>query len=324
MRLVAGFLAGILTVAGCGSRDNADSGVLPRVKLLLNWYPEAEHGGFYAALVEGFYEAEGIDVEIVKGGPTAPVLPLVARGDAEFGISNADGILLGRAQEMPVVAVMAPLQTSPRCIMVHASSGIDDFDDLRDMTIAMNASQTFYHFLVRHVSLEGVRIVPYNGSVAPFLANEKLAQQGYVFSEPIVARGQGAEPRVLLLADLGFNPYTSALVTSEAMLADRPEIVEKMVVASIRGWEHYLAHPESTNQYIHSVNPEMDLETLAAGMEALEPLVWGDTARHGIGHMTLARWQTLLDQLVDSDQIDGQAVDAVSAFTSQFLPADAP
>jgi len=292
------------------------------VKLALNWYPEAEHGGYYAALGQGYYREAGLDVEIVKGGPNAPVIQLVARGNMAFGISNADGLLLGRAQDAPVVALMAPLQTSPRSIMVHESSGIAEFADLPKLkTLAVNDSQPFFRFLSKRVPLFGVTIVPYQGTVAMFLLKEDYGQQAYVFSEPFTAKQEGGDPKSLLVADLGFNPYTSILFTREEFLRENAEVVRGMVAASIRGWEHYLAKPEETNRQIHEINPDMGLEALAYGVEALAPLVRNETAdAQGIGRMSAERWQTLADQLVEIDSLEAGAVRPEEAFTTEFLP----
>lgn len=331
--LVSIALALAALVTGCeppaskstGQSDTAASGGNARsaalaVKLVLNWYPEAEHGGYYAALREGFYREQGLDVEIQKGGPDAPVVQLVAGGKVEFGISNADGLLLARAADAPVVAIMAPLQVSPRCIMVHEESGISSFDALRDITIAMNPSQPFYHYMRTKVPLAGVTIVPYQGSVAQFLEDKTFAQQAYVFSEPFVAREAGARPKALLLAELGFNPYTSVLFSTEGFVGDHPDVVRKMASASIRGWEHYLAHAEETNRYIHKINPEMGLKALAYGTKTLKPLVLDKVARrHGVGHMSLARWRELASQLVEAKQLKQGAVRVEDAFTTEFV-----
>lgn len=316
-----------LTLSGCGrvssgngaptTSESAESDALPKVRLLLNWYPEAEHGGYYAALREGYYREAGVDVEIVKGGPSAPVVPQVDGGQAEFGIGNADGLLLARSQDAKVVALLAPLQTSPRCIMVHASSGIESFDDLKNLTLAADNAAPYFAFLRQRLPLEGVTVVPYHGSVAEFLSDEKFAQQGYVFSEPFVAKRQGGDPKSLLVADLGYNPYTSVLFTSETYLSKHRDIVRKVVAASRRGWQHYLEHPEETNRYIHEVNNEMQLEALEYGIEALRPLARG-TETDEVGAMTDERWQTLVEQLVDIDAIEADSVNASDAFTTEF------
>ncbi|MGD9722983.1 MAG: ABC transporter substrate-binding protein [Pirellulales bacterium] len=326
-----------LVAAGCGrtttpasdtsasGASSAGGGALVPVTLQLNWFPEVEHGGYYAALVHGYFRDQGLDVKIIAGGPDTPVIQQVARGAATFGIVNADNVLFGRAQEADIVALFAPLQISPRCLIVHESSGIKGFDELKDITIAMSPSSAFTHYLQHKLPLPGVRVVPYSGNVAQFLVNRDYAQQGYVFSEPFVARKAGGDPRVLLVADLGFNPYTSLLFTSAAVVRDQPELARKMVAASARGWQKYLESPDQTNGYIHQVNPEMDLDVLEFGAEAIKPLVLDEEARkNGIGTMSAARWQTLAEQLIATGQLKPNAAPAEGAYSTKFLPSPPP
>ena len=297
---------------------------LRKVKLLLNWFPEAEHGGFYAAKVHGFYNDADPDLEILPGGPNVPVVQQVATKQVEFAIANADPICFGRAEQAPVVALMAPLQTSPRCIMVHEKSGIKKFADIHDMTVAMSSTSAFSHFLQKKFQFKNVQIVPYPGNVAQFLQKDDFAQQGYVFSEPYLARQQGGDPHVLMVSDEGFNPYTSCLMTHDDLVKNDPELARKVVQASIKGWQHYLAEPTNTNEFIHSLNKEMSLDALAFGVKELKPLVEDTvTKANGIGHMGLERWQTLVDQLVDIGQLAPDKVKTSDLFTTEFLkPAD--
>ncbi len=292
-----------------------------KVQLQLNWFPEAEHGGYYAALVHGIYREEGLEVTILRGGPDTPVIPEVARGRIDFGISNADSLLLARAQEADVVALLAPMQHSPRCIMVHAVSGIERLEDLRGVTLAMSEASAFSHFLRRRLPLADVQIVPYPGNIARFLDDPNYAQQGYVFSEPYLARRAGAEPRALMVSDLGFNPYTSVLFARRELIASRPDVVGRMVRASARGWERYLRDPEQTNRHIRSLNEAMELDVLAYGVEALRPLVLDETARQeGTGVMHLERWLELESQLIEAGQLKPGAARVKEAFTTRFLP----
>ena len=119
-----------LTSCECGS-EPAESGATGRTRtsLLLNWFPEAEHGGFYAADVLGLYEGSGLDVTIHAGRPDEPVIAQVGTGRMDFGVVNAAEVLTGRSQGVPVVAVMAPLQTNPRCILVEEEDGIESESD---------------------------------------------------------------------------------------------------------------------------------------------------------------------------------------------------
>ncbi|MDP6358420.1 MAG: ABC transporter substrate-binding protein [Planctomycetota bacterium] len=334
----SGFPLAIL-IAGCGGpppQEVKEAPVAPKVEkadapvpaeksvkvqLALNWFPEAEHGGYYAALVHGFYQEAGLDVEILGGGPGAPVIPRVATGQVTFGVTNADRVLFGRAQKAPVVALMAPLQNSPRCIMVHEKSGIEGFDSIKDMTLAMSSKAAFSHFLRKKFAFKNVKIVPYPGNVSKFLLDENFAQQGYVFSEPFVAKQKGGDPKSLMVSETGWNPYTSLLVTGEETTKSKSDTVKRMVGASVRGWLKYLEEPDATNKHIHKLNPEMGMEILAYGVEQMKSLVQSnETKKSGFGIMTRERWQLLYSQMQESELLKDGDVAVEAAFTIGYLP----
>ncbi len=294
---------------------------LDAVELALNWFPEAEHGGFFAAEVQGLFAERGLRVKLVSGGPGVPVIQNVASGKVLFGVTNADLVLLGRAQEADVVAVFAPIQQSPRCVMVHKKSGITKFEELKDMTLAINPNQTFLGFLKKRLSLTNVRILPYSGSVAPFLQDDGLGQQAYVFSEPFTAEKQGGDPHNLMVSDLGFNPYTSVLITRGEVIRQNPDLVKRMVEACALGWRKYLDAPASANELIHSRTPEMDLDVLEFGAKTLKPLCeTGLSAPERLGEMTAERWQTLTEQLIEAEALKPGSVDPTKAFDTTFFP----
>ena len=177
---------------------------------------------------------------------------------------------------------------------MHEDSGIQSFQDLKDITLAISRSAAFADYLRRKVPLTGVKIVPYSGNVWRFCSTKITSKQGYVFSEPLIVRRRGGDARVLMLSDLDFNPYTSVLFTSEAVLREQPDVARRMVAASARGWAKYLASPIATNQKIREADREIDLDILTAGGESIRPMVFGDVAqKEYIGAMSLARWQLL-------------------------------
>ncbi len=293
------------------------------VQLQLNWFPDVQHGGYYAALVHGFYEQQGLQVTIRPGGPGVPVVTQVASGRVPFGVAGAENVLLGWPQQAQTIGLMAPLQHSPRCIMVHEQSGIRSFDQLQNVTLAISSSSLFSLFIQKRVPLAGVRVVPYSGNVAPFLLDRQHAQQAFVFSEPLVARAQGSRPHVLMVSDLGYNPYTSVLITRPKMIEDHPELVARMVRASIQGWTQYLADPDPTNRYLAERNRDMDAEILRSGVAALQALCRMDhPTAQPFGQMTLDRWQTLHDQLVEVQALQPNSVDPNAVFTIDFLPSE--
>ena len=317
----------LLLLIGCSTKeDTADAtrasaehvDNLDYVNLSLNWFPEAEHGGYYAALVHGFYEEAGLGVTIRPGGPNAPVVQEVALGRTEFGIANADQILIARGQEAPIKALFAPLQNSPRCLMVHEASGIDGFDDMNDMTIALSDGKPFAMFLRKKFSFKNVDFVPYPGNVSEFLLKEKFAQQAYVFSEPFVAKESGGDPKTLMVSDTGFNPYASVLFASDKMLENDAETIQRFVAATAKGWEQYLKDPTRTNEHIAKQNADMGMDILNFGAKSLQSLCQ-PTPDVRIGSMTLERWQTLREQMEDIAAMNADDFSTEEAFTNDFL-----
>jgi len=309
------FVINLLCLASCtdsprtNQKPNTDSSQEPtKVTLALNWLPEAEHGGFYAALINGDYAKEGLSVEILPGGPGSPVIQRVGSKRVTFAISNADRIALGRAQDAKIVALMAPLQHSPRCIVVHEQSGIQSLQDLKNLTLAMSDAPAFSHFLRDRLELKNVNIVRYTGSIAHFLRDKNFAQQGYVFSEPIVAHREGAKPRALMVSELGFDPYSSVLITHEDLIREQPELVQKFVRASVKGWKDYLLRdPAKVHAHIHGLNPEMPIEVLDQGLDSLKKLCRNEQGQI-TGEMTLSRWKTLVAQLVQIKLLESGSI----------------
>ncbi|MEZ6124338.1 MAG: ABC transporter substrate-binding protein [Planctomycetaceae bacterium] len=311
--------------AGCGRHDSntvkGPSDALPSVELALNWYAEAEHGGYVQAAEQGGFRRHGLDVKIRQGGPGAASLVIqeLAAERIQFAVSSADLVILARAQKVPLVAVAAPLQQSPRCILVHQSSGIQSLEQLQNVTLAISDSRPFALWMKHKLPLTGVTMVPYSGDIGEFVRQPGFAQQGFVFSEPFVAREAGADPKVLMLSDIGFNPYNSLLVTTEKMIRQQPDIVRGMVEASIEGWAGYLQDPAATNAAIHRDNSEMSPAALQYGAKSMRPLCQPEDGVPLCG-MTPERWQTLIDQIVEIGEIAEGSVQARECFDLSFLP----
>ncbi len=233
----------LATLVGCTSRDakpdSADSksgsAAKDKVVLMLNWYPEAEHGGFYAAKVHGIFERYGLDVEIRPGGPNAPVVQEMLTGRVQFGIANASDALLYRQQDAKVVALLAPIRNSPRCALVREDSGVTDLSGLKGMTLQANQGRPFLDYMKSKNLLDGVQVVPYTGSVAKLVSDKNTAIQGYSFSEPFTAKQQGAAVRVLMLSDIGSTPMPAASFVPKITWPVTADIVSRMTAACQEG-----------------------------------------------------------------------------------------
>lgn len=299
------FVTGTLCVTlGC-SRSNEQStaaqGKFGRVKLALNWVPEPEFGGFYAGRENGAYQRAGIDIEIQGGGAGVPVVQMVAGGQADFGVVGADEVVNGNAKGVDVVPLFATFQTSPHAIMVHASRDVKTLADVfKSGTVAMEPGAPYASFLKKKYALDKANLLPYDGGVAKFIADENHAQQCFATSEPIEVARKGKKARLFLIADEGYNPYATVVITRRGLWNEKPDLVRAFVRASREGWRTYLDDPKAANAVMAKLNTSLDAESWKLVADAQKPFIeTADTGRDHLGKMTLERWETLTKQLVD-------------------------
>lgn len=318
----------MLLLTGCSAKsqraEEAGERLRP-VAVQLNWYAEAEHGGVYQALADGTYESAGFQVEIRPGGRATPVAAEVVMGRADFAITNADDVVLFRAQGADIVALMSAMQNHPRCILVREDSGVTSLDDLAGLTLQRQEGRGFIEFLRRAGKLDGVKEVPYHGSVSNLVGDPKVAIQAYSFAEPYLARGEGVEVRTLMVSELGWNPYSSVLVTRGELIREQPELVAQFVAATREGWRNYLSDPAAGNRAILAANQHgMTAAALQFGAEELVTLAIPEPlALQDVGTMTAARWQELVLQMEEIELIKPGSVAAEDCFTLAFLSTSA-
>jgi NitT/TauT family transport system substrate-binding protein len=280
----------IALLSGCGKSPG-------KIRLALNWKPDPQFGGFYAAP----YPAHGLDVEILPGGAGTPTIQMIGAGSTEFGVVSADELVVARSQGNDVVALFAVFQNNPQGIMVHAERKLASLADLFKAggTVALQRGLPYARLLEKKYGFEKVKIVPSpGGDISAFLADKNFAQQCFIMSEPLMAKHQGADVQVFPVSDAGYNPYTTVLSTSGDFLRKDPVRTKAMVAAVREGWRAYLDNPQPTNQRMNQLNPSMAPDTFAEVAEAQKPLIETDeTRRNGLGAMTGNRWETLIAQL---------------------------
>jgi NitT/TauT family transport system substrate-binding protein len=319
MRIGIFLTCGLALVGGCnksgdGTSTSSNSASL---KLTLDWKPEPEFGGFYAAQQSGAFSKHALDVKLQPAGEGADTWQLVATGRTEFATSSADQVLIARKQNADVIAIFAVYQTFPQGIMVHQSRGFTSIKDVFDHDgVLLAEDNSWLHYLQKKFAPVKVKITGYGGGIAEFMAKKDYSQQCFVTSEPILARHQGGDPQTFLIADEGFNPYTTVVICKGELLKAHPDEVKSMVEACREGWQDYLDHPDPVNAVMHGLNPDMDLQTFGEAATAQKPLIETDeTRKMGLGTMTLDRWKTLASQLVDLGVIDG-SVDPGGCFVN--------
>src|ERR1039457_267247 len=246
-----------LVLTGCRGHLSTTEGGLTPVRLQLDWYPQPEQGGFFAAQLLGYYKAEGLDVTILPLPQYGSVAQLVSTGKADFGLGSSDQILEWSSNGLPVFAVSATMQHDPQAIMVHKNSPIHDFKDLEGHTIAAQTGATWLKYVNSRYSLHNIRQIPSTLSIANFLADPTYVQQVFITSEPFFAKQAGAEVRTLLISSSGYDPYRVCF-TSRESAAQQPDMVARFVRASIRGWRAYLNNPTATNALLIKLNPALN------------------------------------------------------------------
>lgn len=327
--LIAVFAAtAAIGLTACGSSDSsgADStnsaassgGKGEKVTLLMNWFPQAEHGGYFQAQATGIDQKHGVAFEILPGGPQIQTIPQVAAGKADFGVAQADQVLQARAQGLPIVEVFAAFDKSPQCMIFHANQPISGFGDLKGHTVAIapDARTSYWAWMEPKFGLQDVKTVNSPGTLSLFKQNDNLVQQCFATSEPFYAKQQGIDAKTLLVADAGYNPYSNGLFTSEKFLKEHPDVVRNVVAAAKAGWTDFLKNPAPAKKAVVAANSDQDPDQFDFSAKTQKDLgLVGDD----VGNMTLERWTTLRDQLVQAKVLKGD-VDPAKAFSTDYLP----
>jgi NitT/TauT family transport system substrate-binding protein len=321
--MLTGVLAG-LAIAATGFAAGAQQ--LDKVSFGTNWVAEAEHGGFYQALADGTYRKYGLDVTIVQGGPQVNNRLLLIAGKIDFFLSaNSLQAFDAVAQNIPTLAVAALFQKDPLVLLAHPGQGIDKLEDLKGLTLLVGAEgmATYFQWLKADFGFSDAKVKPYTFNPQPFLADKRTAMQGYVTSEPYAIERQGGfQPRIFLLADYGFDTYSTLIETRRELVEKQPDVVRRFVEASIVGWYTYIhGDNKAANALIKQHNPEMTDELLAYSVDKLKAygiVDSGDSRELGIGAMTDARMASFFDKMVRAGVVKAN-VDFRKSYTLQFV-----
>ncbi len=323
---VLGRVAAMAALAGLASLAPAASQTLDKVSFGTNWVAEAEHGGFYQAVADGTYHRYGLDVTIVPGGPQINHRILVPVGKMDFVmIAGTLQAFDAAIQNVPTVSIAAMFQKDPQVLLAHPDQGIERFEDLKKLTLFVSAEGmvNYFQWLKSDFGFRDSQVKPYTFNPQPFLADKRTAMQGYVTSEPFAVEKQaGLKPKVFLLADHGYDTYSTLIETRRDLVAKNPGLVQRFVDASIVGWYNYLyGDNKAANALIRRHNPEMTDELLAYSVATMKQhgiVDLGDALTAGIGAMTDARMKSFFDKMVRAGVIKPN-VDYAKSYTLQFV-----
>ena len=300
---------------------------LDKVSFATNWLAEAEHGGFYQAVADGTYAKYGLEVKIVPGGPQANNRLLLISGKVDFFMgANMIQALDAVKEGVPTLAVASMFQKDPIIYMSHPGQGLDKIEDLKNANayfVGKDNLVTVFQWAKQTYGFREEKVKPYSFNPAPFLADKKSVQQGYLTSEPYEVEKQGGfKPNVFLVADYGYDSYSTTIETRADTIAKRPDLVQRFVDASAIGWYNYLyGDNKAANVLIKKDNPEITDGQIAfsiAKMKEYGIVDSGDSLKAGIGAMTDARMKSFFDKMVKAGVVDAK-VDYKKSYTLQFV-----
>ena len=294
-------------VAGALIAATGGAAALESVSFGTNWLPQAEHGGFYQSVADGTYEACGLDVTIVPGGPQVNNRAMLMAGRLDFYMGgNLLALFNAVEQDIPMVALMASFQKEPQVILSHPGVA-DTWEELRELDLLIGDAgyTSYFQWMISAHGFRDEQRQIYTFNPAPFLANERLGMQGFLSSEPYAVREQGGfEPNVFLIADYGWDTYSTMIEAMAATVENRADVVECFVEASILGWYNFLyGDNEAAIALILQENPEMSRSKIDFAIDRMieEGIVdSGDTLEYGIGHMDMDRIGRFFDAMVEA------------------------
>ncbi|MGB0648092.1 MAG: ABC transporter substrate-binding protein, partial [Bradymonadia bacterium] len=307
----------VLNTAKSKTEVSNDSQQIRSIRIQLNWFPDPQFGGFYAAETLGYFDETGLDVTLIQGGPGVATPQMVATGEVEFAVVGGDQVLTNRAQGAPIVAVYAAYNTYPRAFMVHESAPYRSLDELwqSDAKVAVEPGLPFVKWMQQRYDGNALTLIPSGGGLASFQRDLTLAQAVFVTSEPVTMKKRGIPVKIFPVAQSGYNPYTVVLATNERFLRQHSDVAAKVVSAVRKGWAAYLADPEPINRRMAELNADMTVETMNIGAEISETYV---RPPHPLtlGEMTTTRWQSLGLQLKQVGAISGEVPSAEACFSN--------
>lgn len=314
-------VAGVVSVIWFMNFFTEQKPSLTNVNLRLKWLHQAQFAGNYVAQEKGFYEDEGLSINIKPVDFEDPTIDAVVNGRADFGITGADELLIARAKNIPIQAVAVIYRKNPVCAYSLKSSKITEPKDFIGKTVGIERGinvEFLYDAMMKNLSLDRSKIkeISIGYDARELLAGITDVSTGYVINEPHLAIEAGQDVNIILMADYGVNIYADVIFATEKTISENPELVEKFVRASIKGWDYALDHE------VESVNATMKYATNSTRIHQTYmlkksiPLIYSSETPLGV--MLQSDWEQANSILFEQKLIDNK-IDITKAFTNQFV-----
>ena len=305
---------------GCGTNGGNEK----KVTVLLDWTPNTNHTGVYVAEKLGYYEEEGLDVEIVQ--PSAGgALQLVAAGQGDFGFSYQEEMTIARTQGLPVKALAGVIQHNTSGFAAPTEKGIKtprDFEGKKYGGWGSPAEEAMIKALMNQAGADFSKVEMVNiGSADFFSSVQRDVDFAWIFWGWTGIESELKDMPLDFIRLIDYSPaldfYSPVLAASESTITKSPDMVSRFMRATARGYEYCIAHPQEAGEILLSAVPELNRALVIASQEYLAAEYQGDAPRWGL--MAESRWRDYADWMYSQGLIE-KPLESGKAFTNEFLP----
>jgi putative hydroxymethylpyrimidine transport system substrate-binding protein len=323
-------LASTVALAACGSKDDDNAGAPPRraLSLLLDYQPNPDHAGIYAAQARGDFARAGLNVKIAVPGDAAQPLSVLAAGRADLAISYEPELLLARDKGARLVAVAALAQTPLTSVMALGSADIKQITDLAGKTVGTAGipyQSAYLKTLLRDAGVDPARVKEVNVgfNLVPAMLSKKVdATLGAYWNvEGVQLRREHKRPSIIRMENAGLPSYDElVLVAREDWLRDNGALVRRFVQGLQAGTRAVQADPQAGVDALADVAKGYDRKLLAQSITATLPVLFpADTAKP-FGWMDPRQWEMFSRWMLRNELVTTLPNDA--ALTNEFLPGE--
>lgn len=321
----------LLFITACGGNEengdkekNTDSAALDKVTVVLDWTPNTNHTGLYVAEEQGFFEEEGLDVEIIMPGE-AGADQLVASGQSEFGIGYQEGVTQARVQGVPLVSIAAIIQHNTSGFASPVEKGITSPKDFEGKSYGGWGSPVEKSVIESLMKQEGADVdkvsIVNMGDTDFFTAVKRDIDFAWIYYgwTGVEAELRGDDINMVYLTDYSekLDYYTPVLTTNEKMIDENPETVRAFVAAVAKGYQYTIENPKEAAEILLEAAPDLDRDLVIKSQEWLSPKYQDDASRWG--EQKLEVWENYATWMFENNLLDKE-LEAEAAFTNEFLP----
>ena len=316
-----------VTIGFVGTSRSASAATHTRamqnVSMVLDWYPNSDHGGIFTAITKGYFKQHNINMTAHVPSDTSAQIKLVAAGRADFGITYETDLLAAQLQHIPVRSVMCIMQHPLNTLMALKSSGITRPRQLVGRSVGsagVPSDNVLIKAMMRydHADASKAKIVNVGFNLLPALLSKRVdALVGAYWNwEAVQAQLKGQPVNVMRLEQWGVPNYCELVViTNTKTVTSNPGLVRGVVQALQQGYAYAERHPSIAWDALHQQDKTLDQRLVLRSLALLKPVILGAST---IGYQDGAQWQRYSLWLSSNKLISGP-VTARKAFTNQFL-----